>query len=60
MEALKPWREVVDEVGLQHVGETRVYLQKSGCNYEECNIGNLVTDSFVNHVGNIFDSCFTN
>lgn len=50
LEELVPWKEEYDSLTLRKVGEARVQLQKSGCNYKECNLGSFVTDSFVNHV----------
>lgn len=49
MEELKPWKEVVDAIGNKVYGESRVNLEKPPCTRGECNIGNLVTDSYVDH-----------
>ncbi|XP_020284123.1 apyrase isoform X2 [Pseudomyrmex gracilis] len=46
VEALKPWKEEVDEMSSRKIGKTRVLLDKN-CYYEECNIGNLLTDAMV-------------
>lgn len=44
---LLPWKEEVDKLALQNVGTTKVHLTKFNCNYEECNMGNIIADSFV-------------
>lgn len=46
---LKPWREIVGEQGNKVVGTLRVPLLKSRCNYAECNLGNVIADSYVHH-----------
>lgn len=46
---IKPWKEYIDQKGLQVVGETKVTLLKTPCNLRECNIGNFLTDAFVNY-----------
>lgn len=48
MEELAPWRVDVDLIGLQEIGLSKVDLTKTGCNVGETNIGNLITDSYVN------------
>lgn len=52
VEALKPWKEEVDKMSLRKIGNTRVLLDKN-CYYEECNIGNLLTDAMVDAVCNL-------
>lgn len=52
VEALKPWKEEVDEMSSRKIGKTRVLLDKN-CYYEECNIGNLLTDAMVDAVSNL-------
>ena len=37
---------------MEEIGETLVYLNNS-CRIGECNLGNLITDSFIDHVSNI-------
>lgn len=48
MEELAPWRVDVDLIGLREIGISRVDLSNSGCHVGETNIGNLITDSYVN------------
>ncbi|KYQ55710.1 5'-nucleotidase, partial [Trachymyrmex zeteki] len=49
LEALKPWKKVVDETALKKIGTTRVLLLQN-CRNRECNMGNLITDAMVNAV----------
>ncbi|KAG5347126.1 APY Apyrase, partial [Acromyrmex charruanus] len=49
LEALKPWKKVVDETALKKVGTTRILLLHN-CYNQECNMGNLITDAMVNAV----------
>lgn len=44
---LLPWKEEVDKLALQNVGTAKVHLTTFNCNYEECNMGNIIADSFV-------------
>jgi len=53
LEALKPWKKEVDELALKQIGSTRVLLD-SHCRYQECNMGNLITDAMVDAVRKIF------
>ncbi|XP_011696070.1 PREDICTED: apyrase isoform X1 [Wasmannia auropunctata] len=46
LEALKPWKKVVDETALKKIGSTRVLLEHN-CRNKECNMGNLITDAMV-------------
>ncbi|KAL6259899.1 hypothetical protein P5V15_009810 [Pogonomyrmex californicus] len=46
LEALKPWKKEVDATALKKIGSTRVLLERN-CRYEECNMGNLITDAMV-------------
>jgi len=52
LEALKPWKEIVDETALKKIGRTRVLLEHD-CRNKECNLGNLITDAMVNAVRKI-------
>ncbi|EZA61540.1 apyrase isoform X2 [Ooceraea biroi] len=47
VEALKPWKEEVDALASKKIGKTKVLLSRSNCRYEECNMGNLITDAMV-------------
>lgn len=46
IEELRPWAEVVEEVGQSVVGETQSFLNSS-CRSGECNLANLITDAMV-------------
>ncbi|KAJ4433449.1 hypothetical protein ANN_15752 [Periplaneta americana] len=50
VEALRPWKEEIDVQANRVIGSTKVLLDESSdaCKKGECNIGNLVTDAFVN------------
>lgn len=52
LQQLTPWRQEVEAKFLTQVGTTRVFLdgERSSCTRSECNMGNLVADSFVNYV----------
>jgi 5'-nucleotidase len=52
LEELKPWKEEVDKVGLEEVGQIKTLLYQRDCARAECNIGNFVTDSFVDYFTN--------
>lgn len=57
MEELQPWKQIVDEQGNRLVAFSNVYLKKSDCTVGECNIGSLVTDSYVHAVSVEVRSC---
>lgn len=46
---LQPWKEIIDVEANRIVGVSKVTLQKSGCNYQECNLGSFITDSYVHN-----------
>jgi 5'-nucleotidase len=52
LEAMKPWKEIIDEEAGQVIGSTNVFLDatSSACRKGECNIGNLITNAFVDAV----------
>lgn len=47
--AIKPWKKLIDAKGQQIVGQTKVVLLKKPCEWEECNFGNFIADTFVHH-----------
>lgn len=47
VEELKPWKAAVDAVATQVHGYSRVVLESLPCMMRECNIGNFITDAFV-------------
>lgn len=47
---LIPWRNEINSIGATVLGVTKTPLSKDNCVYEECNLGNLITDAFVDHV----------
>ncbi|XP_055907438.1 apyrase-like [Eupeodes corollae] len=47
LEAIAPWKEIVDEKGNVIVGSSRVALEKWPCESGECNLGNFFADALV-------------
>lgn len=58
IEALKPWRQIIDAEGSRVIGSTKVLLDSSNsaCRKGECNIGNVIADAFVDEVTSILSS----
>jgi 5'-nucleotidase len=52
VEALKPWKKIIGPEGSRVIGSTKVFLDSSNgsCIRGECNIGNVITDAFVDEV----------
>lgn len=49
IEALQPWKQLIDNIGEQVVGECDKTLEKVPCHSHECELGNILTDAFVNY-----------
>lgn len=49
---MAPWKVDFDAIGKREVGETRVTLSKSDCNYQECNLGSFINDAYTYSVNN--------
>lgn len=47
MQAIAPWKAVVDQEGLREIGTTLFPLQKGPCMSRECNLGNFIADAMV-------------
>ncbi|XP_071057533.1 protein 5NUC-like [Onthophagus taurus] len=47
LELLETFRPAITEANETFLGKCRVVLNASSCKYDECNFGNLITDSFV-------------
>lgn len=47
--AMKPWKVMIDQNGLKTLAKTEIPLLKVPCHSEECHLGNLLTDAFVDH-----------
>jgi len=47
-------REVIENKTKQVIGSTSVFLEGENeyCRFRECNLGNFITDSFVDYVSN--------
>ena len=56
LQELVPWKETIDGVSQTEVGTTNVFLDGSrlSCRMKECNIGNFITDAFVDQVRWLF------
>jgi 5'-nucleotidase len=52
VEAMKPWKEIIDAEGSKVIGSTAVLLDSANgaCRKGECNIGNFIANAFVNEV----------
>jgi 5'-nucleotidase len=52
VQAMKPWKEIIDAEGSVVIGSTNVLLDasNSACRKGECNIGNLIANAFVDEV----------
>lgn len=47
MKELQPWKYELERTTKHVIGSTKIDLQISRCKYEECPLGNLITDSMV-------------
>uniref|UniRef100_A0A131XKS8 Putative cd73 ecto-5'-nucleotidase n=1 Tax=Hyalomma excavatum TaxID=257692 RepID=A0A131XKS8_9ACAR len=54
LEALKPYKEIVDNAVKEVVGSTKVLLEADGkqCRHKECNAVNLMADAFFDYYAN--------
>lgn len=46
---MEPWKKEIDAVATRKIGSSRVLLKRD-CRYEECNMGNFITDAMVDAV----------
>ncbi|XP_060524614.1 apyrase-like [Cylas formicarius] len=44
---LEPWKSIVEAEGSRVLGSSIVLLQKTGCYYKECTLGNFLADALV-------------
>jgi 5'-nucleotidase len=54
LEEIKPWKIQVDAFGHKEMGRTDIELTNNGCYYQECSLGNFVTDAYANVVSYIY------
>ena len=49
------WRSKINAKILETLGETKVYLDgwPASCKILECNLGDMLTDSFIDYVGTV-------
>lgn len=62
LNAMKPWKKYIDEMGSEFITKTNVPLLKVLCHSDECLLGDLLTDAFVNYydTDTIINSSTTN
>lgn len=55
VQAMKPWKEIIDAEANVVIGSTKVFLDasSSACRKGECNIGNLIANAFVDEYVNL-------
>ncbi|XP_031636271.1 apyrase-like isoform X2 [Contarinia nasturtii] len=49
MDAITPWKEVIDAKGKRVLGHTKVPLKITSCFTKECNLGNFAADALVHY-----------
>ena len=49
LDEIKKWRVGIDNITKQEIGKTKVLLD-GWCRFYECNMGNLITDAFIDYV----------
>uniref|UniRef100_A0A182RKD6 Apyrase n=1 Tax=Anopheles funestus TaxID=62324 RepID=A0A182RKD6_ANOFN len=49
---LKPWREEVERLGTQVIGQSDVFLDRESCRWCECTLGDVATDAFADKYSN--------
>lgn len=47
VEALQPWKQLIDNIGEQVVGKSDMPLEKVPCHSHECELGNIIADAFA-------------
>ncbi|XP_070509718.1 apyrase-like [Chironomus tepperi] len=52
IEEMKPWKESVDKIGQREIGSVKGMLYQKDCAFGECNIGDFVTDAFLDFIVN--------
>lgn len=50
LKELQPWKEVADKYGDTIIGSTKYDLENDQCHYDECSLGDFVTDAMVDYV----------
>lgn len=60
-EALETYEELASAKLKAVVGYTDVFLDNGNfkCRQQECNIGNLIADAYVNYVSSTYGSCLS-
>jgi 5'-nucleotidase len=56
VEAMRPWKEIIDAEAGVVIGSTNVLLDysSSACRKGECNIGNFIANAFVDAVTELY------
>ncbi|XP_054729554.1 apyrase isoform X1 [Anastrepha obliqua] len=47
VDAMQPWKSMIDKKAKVVIGESRVYLDMSNCSVTECNLGNYFCDAMI-------------
>ncbi|XP_065365254.1 apyrase isoform X1 [Calliphora vicina] len=47
IEFIPTWKSIIETAGSVKIGETKVNLEHTDCEYKECNIGNFYTDAML-------------
>lgn len=50
LDELKPFQEILNEIGNEQIASTKIPLEKDVCSFGECSYGNLITDAYVDYV----------
>uniref|UniRef100_A0A336N6I4 apyrase n=1 Tax=Culicoides sonorensis TaxID=179676 RepID=A0A336N6I4_CULSO len=49
LKELKPFQDIINEIGQEVVGSTLISLEKDVCSFGECSYGNLINDAYVDY-----------
>ncbi|XP_039434448.1 apyrase-like [Culex pipiens pallens] len=52
LQELIPWRQKVEKLGSTEIGSTEIHLDRESCRKQECTLGVLMADSFVDAFSN--------
>lgn len=50
LDELKPFQDIINEIGREHIGSSTIPLEKEVCSVGECSYGNLINDAYVDYV----------
>lgn len=49
IQAIQPWKKIVDKIGLRPLAVSKVPLSRFGCESGECNFGNVIADAISSY-----------